>query len=372
MTKPMMADISRQPTCLRQLLDREGEISALAADAFGADGDRQLTSISCGDGWFASRAVADAAVRGHSIRYRAATSLEYLTYHAGEANGRDRVIGISMSGNVDRTIEAVRAAQEAGAGALALVNGEGGRLGQLAAKKLSLDIPDIAPFLCGTSSYTATLLTLLLLLRGAGHNPAGDPRWAPDLVTLRDHCSYLPEVIGKADRFMREVVGDAAAKGISGVRFLSAGPNLATADYGAAKLVELTRTASWSDDVEEFAHRQFWTMDQNNLVIYLSANPTLAKYASESADSLSGMGVMTVSIEVKGSPVTAATHRLILPEMPEWLSPIVMAIPLQLLGYHLAYAQGLDPNTRQHLKDDNTRFVVSRKLTRRSLIGKGL
>ena len=372
MTQQMLIDIKRQPDCLRQLLDRQGEIARLGADYFGMVRDRQLTSISCGDGWFAARAVESAAVRGLSMRYRAVTSLEYLTYHANQATERDRVIAISMSGNVDRTIEAVQAAQGFGASVFGLINGKGGRLGQLITARLSLGIPEIAPFLCGTSSYTATILALLLLLRGVESDQTGDLRWAPSLDALEEHCSHLPEVIKKAESFVQKVVSRAMGNGISGVRFLSAGPNLATADYGAAKLVELTRIASWSDDIEEFAHRQFWSMDLNNVVIYLSANPTLAKYASDSADSLSELEVSTISIEVEGSPVTPAKHRLILPKMPEWLSPIVMAIPLQLLSYHLAYAQGFDPNTRQHLKDDKMRFVVSRKLTRRSLIGKGL
>jgi hypothetical protein len=50
---------------------------------------------------------------------------------------------------------------------------------------------------------------------------------------------------------------------------------------------------------------------------------------------------------------------------------VLSAIPLQRLAYALAEAGGLDPNTRLHLKGDDTRFRVSRLLTRRSLIGTG-
>jgi hypothetical protein len=46
-------------------------------------------------------------------------------------------------------------------------------------------------------------------------------------------------------------------------------------------------------------------------------------------------------------------------------------MPLQLLAYRLARATGLDPDTRAHLRDDRSRFRVSRLLTRRALVDTG-
>ena len=103
----------------------------------------------------------------------------------------------------------------------------------------------------------------------------------------------------------------------AGVRFLSSGVNLATADYGAAKLVELTRLPVWSDDVEEFAHRQFWSADASELVVYLAAHPWIARYADESARALAGMGFTTLGIEIEGSELPSAGHRVTLPHVEE-------------------------------------------------------
>ena len=135
--------------------------------------------------------------------------------------------------------------------------------------------------------------------------------------------------------------------------------------------MELTRVPAWSDDVEEFAHRQFWSADARDLVVYLAPTAGLARRAAESAEALAEMGFETAAVESASHPVPSAAHRLPLPSMPEWLALLVLPLPLQLLGYHLARATGLDPNTRAHLKEDTRRFRLSRRLTRRPLVGTG-
>jgi glucosamine--fructose-6-phosphate aminotransferase (isomerizing) len=38
-----------------------------------------------------------------------------------------------------------------------------------------------------------------------------------------------------------------------------------------------------------------------------------------------------------------------IPKVPEWLSPVVAAIPLQLFAYHVAVARGCDPDRPRNL-----------------------
>ena len=365
MPPPMLADIRRQPDCLRALLRRAGELRALGASVLRPESGGALFAVACGDGWFAARASALAAAQFRWLTYLPYSSMEFLCYHAPRLEARDRVVAISMSGNVDRTVEAVHAAQARGARVLAVTNGDGGRIGQIASSKCSLEIPELAPFLCGTSTYTATILALLLLLEGTAGD-GGSHRFALDSVP-----DQIEKFMEPAERFAREVAAAAAGDPISAARFLSAGPNLATVEYGAAKFVELTRIPSWSDDVEEFAHRQYWAMNYRDLVVYLTANARLSAQATHSAEALVELDVRTAAMELEGYAVTTAKHRLTLPVLPEFLSPLTLAVPLQLLSYHLAEATGLDPNTRRHLKEDACRFEVSRRLTRRPLVGTG-
>ena len=350
----MLRDVRRQPAALAGLLARAFEFRSFAREHLVPDPGGTLFATGCGDGWFAARA-AESLIGGGPHLYRARAALPFLVYDAPAIEPADRLLVISMSGNVDRSVEAAEAALERGAGVALLTNGEGGRAGALGIARASLGIEPVAPFLCGTTTYTATVLALALAL-----GPAGTVEAVKRLV------EGIEAFLNAAEPAVR-----ALTRPYAGVRFLTSGVNLATADYGAAKLVELTRIPTWSDDVEEFAHRQFWSADPGELVVYLSSHSRLAPYADESARALRGMGFTTLGVEVEGSELPSARHRVTLPHVEEALSPLPLALPLQLLGYHLALATGLEPDVRAHLTDDDKRFETSRRLTRRSLLGTG-
>jgi fructoselysine-6-P-deglycase FrlB-like protein len=369
---PMLADVRRQPETLGRLLGRAEELGATGRRALAPGPGGSVYAVGSGDGWFAARAVGRAARRGLGVPWRAVSPLPFLAYVAPHLTPADRIVAISMSGNVDRTVEAWQAARTRGAAGLVLTNGRGGRLAEGSPVTVSLDIPEMAPFLCGTSTYTGTLLALLLLLLGASTGMGStDSAWRPAPGVVADAVVRLPRLIMEADRTATEIATRSAARGGTGVRILAAGPHLPTAEYGAAKLVELTRVPAWSDDIEEFAHRQFWTADARDLVVYLATNAVLAARATDAAAALAEMGFETWAIESAGHAVPMATWRSELPAIAEWLAPLLLAVPLQLVAYRLARATGVDPDTRAHLRDDRARFRVSRLLTRRALVDTG-
>ncbi|MFT8246666.1 SIS domain-containing protein [Roseomonas sp. BN140053] len=352
---PMGRDVARQPEVLRALAARAEAFIAAGQSVLRPGPGGRLIVCGCGDGVFAGAAAAGwAATLG--LDWRAAGALEMVLGAEGLREA-DRVIAVSMSGNVDRTVEAARAVEARGVPILALVNGEGGRLGAIAAARVSLDLPDVAPFLCGTSSYTATLAALMLLACGAA---GSDTR--PDLGAV----AAAQEAALDAAAAVLPAIGLPA-----GVRVLSAGAELGTAQYGAAKLVELTHIPAWHGELEEFAHSQYWAMPAGDLVVVVASDPVLAGYADESCHALEGLGVQTLAVDTAAAPVTRATHRITLPAIGPALAPLATALPLQLLAASLARRGGLDPDTRAHLKQDAVRFRVSRQLTRRSLLGTG-
>lgn len=345
---PMRRDMARQPDALRGLLLRASEFLRAGLEHLRPGAGGRVWACGCGDGLFAAEAAAGAAERA-GLDWRPIGALDLLL-RAGRLSPADRVVCVSMSGNVDRTVEAARAVRARGVPLLALVNGGGGRLGAEASALVSLDLPDIAPFLCGTASYTATVAALMLL---AGTDPAAlQPLADAQTAALRqsDALAPLPP---------------------SGVRLLSAGPDAATARYGAAKLVELTRVPAWHADLEEFAHSGYWSMPSTDLIVLIAADPALARYADDACEALGRLGVRVLAIDTVASPVPQAAQRITLPALDPAFAPLATAIPVQALAYALAEAGGLDPNTRLHLKNDTARFTVSRLLTRRSLVGTG-
>jgi glucosamine 6-phosphate synthetase-like amidotransferase/phosphosugar isomerase protein len=346
-TPAMLADIWRTPDVVADLLARSEEFADFAENYLRPEGQGRLFAFGCGDGLFAATAMAGSA-------FVADTALDFLAYRGATLKPQDRVLAISMSGNVDRTVAAAEAARASGAGLAVLTNGDGGRLGALGAPRLSLDIASFKPFLCGTTSYTATLLALAILSRDV------------DTAALDAFGASFSRIAETALQSVRRLPGN-----MSGVRFLSAGPNAGSAAYGAAKLVELCRVPAWSCDIEEFAHSQFWAADPRDLIVYIVANKAVAEVATDSAAALNGMGFTTLALTMQDSPVGSAQTSITVPSVGETLSPIALALPLQLLAWHIAVATGFDPDTRAHLKDDELRFTTSRRLTRKSLIGTG-
>jgi glucosamine 6-phosphate synthetase-like amidotransferase/phosphosugar isomerase protein len=99
-------------------------------------------------------------------------------------------------------------------------------------------------------------------------------------------------------------------------------------------------------------------------VIYLATQPNVAQCASASAQALGSMGMMTAAIDKPGCTVTGASLRFTLPEIPEAISPLFAAIPLQFIGYYLARAFGANPDESQEIADP-ARFHAAQLLSRR-------
>jgi fructoselysine-6-P-deglycase FrlB-like protein len=351
---PMLADMRRQPQSLAGLLARAAEF---AAESHGLSGDRsgRVYGFGSGDGWFAARAATDFARQRLGLRYKAASALEMLAYTAPKMGPDDLAVAISMSGTADRTNEAAEAIRARGALVLALTNGSGGNLAKIAQSKISLELTDLAPFLTGTAKYTASLLGLMLLLQGAAGRNDDE---------LQTAIRALPAIASGAEAFAREQAETLITRPITGIRILASGCNLATADYGTAKFLKLMPLPATADDIEEFAHRQFWSTPADDLVIYIAANPAAARCASASAAALGGMGMRTIAIDTPSSPVTTAAGRFTLPDIGEPVSPLLAAIPIQFLSYFIARAQGGNPDISQDVGDP-ARFHAAQLLSRR-------
>lgn len=356
---PMMQDVWRQPDVLDGLVGRVDEIADFAMSHLMPERFGCCAAFGSGDGWFAARIASTA-----STSMSAASGLEMLAVQAPLFEPMDRGLAISMSGNVDRTVEAVQALTARGVKVSVLTDDDGGRLGALGLPALRLGIGQVAPFLCGTSSFTASLASLRIC------TGAMEDRAEAEKSRLVNTAKVLRDELANASAIGR-TVADAMGAQASRVRLLSVGAQgLGLADYGAAKLVELSRIPVWTDDIEEFAHRQFWSAQSDELIVYVLTMPAVVEVAARSSEALRSMGFRTLAI----GPATLVDGPY------DWQCgfegdgtdvAILTAVALQLLAYHLSIVTGFDPNRRLHLKNDTERFRVSRLLTRRSLVGSG-
>jgi fructoselysine-6-P-deglycase FrlB-like protein len=156
--------------------------------------------------------------------------MEFARYRVRYLPANSAVVAISFSGKVGRTIEAAVQAKRFGHRVIALT---GNKDAPWHNRPMTLLSPFLLGYSPGTTTYLA-LMTALLDLRLSG-NARG-----LDVTGIREHLHSLPELardtVEQAEMPARELAHRLAGR--PWITFLGAGPSLATARFGAAKLFE--------------------------------------------------------------------------------------------------------------------------------------
>lgn len=221
----------------------------------------------CGDSHHAGVAAVLAFQQMTGLPCQALTAMHFARYQVGflesSSAGNNLVIAVSASGQASRTVEAVRLARDSGAITVALTGNAHSPLAEEAehllpatARSLPGDPPGIV--VPGARSYITSLLALYLSAIQIGH--------------MRRHLSHA-----EAARLQNALTGSAAlikqTISASGPRsaeianswldatqfvYCGSGPNYATALYSAAKILEASGDFAIGQDLEEWAHLQYF------------------------------------------------------------------------------------------------------------------
>ena len=242
------------------------------------------------------------------------------------------VLAISYSGKVGRTIEAARQAAAFGVPVIALTGRADGQLAAAADRILPIDVPTLG-FSPGTSTYVGMLCTLIELARQTSRTGSDD--------ALRDACEQLAGQAAKTLDWCQDTAADLAARMVSGrfVTFLGAGPNEATARFGAAKLFEASQQIALATNVEEWAHEEYFITRPGDPVIVVAPAGAARDRAWEILSELEFIRADATVVSDVEPPGRVACLRLAA-GAPEELSPVLAALPLAQVGFHLARLAG--------------------------------
>ena len=190
----------------------------------------------------------------------------------------------------------------------------------------------------GTRTYTAMLVTLLTLAAELGANVAASPdalsRYATDL-------QRLPSLAEETLR-LSEGPAYAAAERLAGARmitFLGAGPNEASAKFGAAKLFEGAQQIALATNVEEWAHEQYFITRPSEPVVLVAPSGASSDRAAEILSELNYIEALPVFVSDQAPPLPALLVPLAA-GIGEELSPVLASIPLSQIGLHLMRLNG--------------------------------
>jgi glucosamine--fructose-6-phosphate aminotransferase (isomerizing) len=256
------------------------------------------------------------------------------------------VIGISVSGTVARTREAIALARKQGALTVAVTANPDAPLAGAAELMFDCKIPDFAPA-PGIRSYRVSLLALYLL---AIHLAEVNGRLTQDAANaMRDELKGTADAIEATIAATKEQAHE-LANAVAGEKhfvFVGDGPNYATALFSAAKVIEAAGRHAMGQDTEEWAHLQYFVnVDPSTPTFVISPGHRGHGRVSELIDVMRRIGRTVVAVVPAGEEEIARRADWILPvegETREIFSPMVYAVAGELFSAYLSQAVAEPP-----------------------------
>ena len=308
---------------------------------------KRIVITGCGDSHMAGVAaeLAFEELAGISTEpMRAMEAARYGAIYQPKSFARNPLtLGISVSGTVARTREALAIARAEGALTVAITANPDAPLAQTAEKMLDCTVPDFA-FAPGVRSYRVSLLVLYLLairLAEVGERLTQDE--ANALRTeLKDTADALEATIEACNAKARQLAE--AVAGQTSFVFTGDGPNLATAYFGAAKVIEAAGRHAMGQDTEEWAHLQYFTNVETDTATFL-ISPGYRGHgrAAEMVEPMKRVGRTLVAVVPTDDQAIAPHAEWVLPvvgNVREIFTPMVYAVSSELFAAHLSDVVG--------------------------------
>ena len=262
-----------------------------------------------------------------------------VTYQPKSFPRNPLVFGISVSGTVARTREAIAIAREAGALTVAISATPDAPLAQAAEKMFDCTVPDF-PFAPGVRSYRVSMLALYLMairLAEVRERISQDEGNAlrQDLKSTADAIEATIEAVNTKTRQLAEALADQKI-----FVFTGDGPNYATALFSAAKVLEAAGRHAQGQETEEWAHLQYFiNVDPATATFFISPGGRGHARVAELMEPARRVGRTIIAVVPEGDSAMAPDADWVLPvvgPLREIFSPMVYAVAGELFAAHLS------------------------------------
>jgi len=334
----MYAQIVSQPALLGEVFEQTDHCVHEALRRFQGEQWQAIYTAGCGDSFYAGLACEMAFARFCRLPVKALPAMHFARYEVDNVLTPAVLFGISNSGAVSRTIEAVAMARDAGLDTIAVTGNGTSSIAQEAAATMAVPISPMgrAP---GIRSYTVQLLTLFLCALRLGEirqvlAAEEAARWRQ---RLRAVATSMEETIAANEASVRSLV-DRWRDQYDWV-FVGAGPSYATALFCAAKLVESCGVHAWAQELEEWGHIQFFNRQAQTPTCLIVPPGRSVDRALELLPYMKGIGRYTIAVAPSEPPLLPTQVDLVLPvprAVDEVFSPLVYCLAGELFAYYLA------------------------------------
>lgn len=326
-------EILEQPHLLANLLNNQRNAVAQVADAIRAYAPKYV--------FLAARGTSDNAGRYANYLWGAfnqmplalATPSLFTYYEQPPKLQNALVVGISQSGMSPDIVSVLEEGKKQGCLTLAITNNANSPLAKSA--ELVLDVQAGAEkAVAATKTYTTELMLIAMLSAALKDDAAawGElqrvPAWASEVLKQDENIQQMSERF----RYMKECV------------VLGRGFNYCSAFEWALKLKELTYVVAEPYSSADFQHGPIAMVEGGFPImaiapqgkVFDSMLNMLAKLRNDHAAELVVISNSKQALSLAQSPIQ-------LPDMPEWVSPIVSILPAQLFACSLTQIKGYDP-----------------------------
>lgn len=311
---------------------------------------KRIYITGCGDSHHAALSTQLAFETLTGLPTYVATALDFARYKAGflpqSGPNTNLVIGISVSGSVARTYEALIMAKQAGATTLSLSATPGSRVAEAGelffqVPNPSFEIPDgeVSP---GARTFFVNQVALLLMavrigeVRGTISTPQADEY----RKTLLGMAEVMEATIQKNTPSIEKLVQNwqDAAEFV----FVGGGPNFGIALFSAAKVLEASGDPALGQDTEEWAHLQYFARAVDTPTFIITAADRDLSRADEVVVAAKQIGrrVAVICPESAIDLIQKADVALTFPEVSEMFSALVTQIPGELISAFRAQLLG--------------------------------
>lgn len=350
----MLKEIYEQPTTIRNAmrgrLNYEEGTSRLSGLKLQYDQLLHVKRIilsACGTSWHAAL-CGEYMIEEFA---RIPVEVEYASefrYRAPIIDEGTLVFVISQSGETADTLAALREAKRKGATVLGICNVVGSTIARETDGGIYIHAgPEIgvASTKAFTSQVTVLALLTILLARQRSMSMEKGRQLIEALELIPDQVTHLL----RNDHVIREIAEQYART--NNFLYLGRGVNFPVALEGALKLKEISYIHAEGYPAAEMKHGPIALIDENMPVVVLAQQDMVYDKVISNIQEVKARNGKIIALATEGDEEIArlANHVIYLPKVPYMLNPIIAAIPLQLLAYHIAVLRGCDVDQPRNL-----------------------
>lgn len=264
-------------------------------------------------------------------------------------NKNTLIIAISQSGETADTLAAVREAKSKGAKVVAICNVIGSSLTRESNGTLyTLAGPEIG--VASTKAYTAQIAMLYLFALKLSELSNRIPHKAK--VKIIKEFKNIPKLLEEILKHKNDIAKIAKKNSHFGCfLFLGRNINYPSAMEGALKLKEISYVPAEGYAAGEMKHGPIALIDEYRAVVCIAPKSVIHEKMVSNMQEIKARKGKIIAIATKGDALIAqhANHVIFIPSIDELLSPLLVAIPLQLIAYYIAVQLGCDVDQPRNL-----------------------